>query len=72
MQETKVFDKGEIVPLEGNYVCSPCGFSHHYRAGETFGECTSCMAGSDSGHPEYVDGSGLWEHKPDEPTEKET
>ncbi len=60
-EEPNVYNKGDVVPTDGKYVCSPCGYHHEYKAGETFGECTSCMAGSTDGHPDYVDGTGLWE-----------
>lgn len=55
------FSRGQEVPASGTYVCVPCGYKHSYKAGETFGECISCMAGTDEGHEEYVDGSEMWE-----------
>jgi hypothetical protein len=56
-----VYSKGELVPTEGTYVCVPCGFHHHYQANESFGECTSCLAGKTTDESELADGSGLWE-----------
>ncbi len=59
--------------MEGDYICSPCGYRHHYHTGERFGECTSCMAGTEEGHPDYIEGTGLWEKASDEkPPESKT
>ncbi|MBI3627001.1 hypothetical protein HY224_03075 [Candidatus Uhrbacteria bacterium] len=55
------FNKGEPVPAPGKYVCVPCGFTKEYQAGEAFGECTSCMAGTGQGQEEFVDGMEMWE-----------
>ena len=54
-------NKGDVVEEAGKYVCVPCGFHHEYKEGDTFGECTSCLAGSNDGHEDYVDGTGVWE-----------
>lgn len=57
----EVFDKGEIVPNSGEYVCSPCGYHHAFHKGEQFTECISCMAGTPDGHEEFAEGLELWE-----------
>lgn len=57
----EVFDKGEAVPAEGEYVCSPCGYHHTFRKGEHFTECISCMAGTPDGHEDFAEGLELWE-----------
>ncbi len=70
MNDTKkTFNRGDAVEREGTYVCVPCGFKKHFAPGETFSECTSCMAGSNTGHEDYVEGLELWEPaKDEEPT----
>ena len=55
------YNKGDIVKETGKYVCVPCGFHHEYKEGDIFGECTSCLAGTNDGHENYTDGTGLWE-----------
>ena len=58
----KPFSKGDTVPEEATYVCVPCGYQHHYKPGETFGECMSCLSGTPDGqHEEYVEGQEMWE-----------
>lgn len=58
----KPFSKGDAVPAEGDYVCVPCGYQHHYKPGDTFGECISCLSGTPGGqHEEYVEGEEMWE-----------
>ena len=44
-----IYNKGNAVPEETTYVCVPCGYKKHYQAGEIFGECTSCLAGTEGG-----------------------
>ncbi len=68
-EEEKVFSKGDTVPVDGHYVCSPCGFKKEHKSGEIFGECTSCLAGTEDGNEDYVEGTGLWEKV--EPIEEE-
>lgn len=60
-EENKVFTKGDKVAEEGEYICVPCGFKHHYKVGDNFGECTSCLAGTEEGDEAYVLGTGMWE-----------
>ncbi len=60
-EEKQTFNKGDQVPEAGEYICVPCGYKHAYHPGETFGECTSCLAGSADGDPEFVEGSAIWE-----------
>lgn len=58
----KPFSKGDKVPEEATYVCVPCGYQHHYKPGETFGECISCLSGTPGGqHEEFVEGEEMWE-----------
>lgn len=57
----KTFNKGEAVPASGTYVCVPCGYRQHHKSGDTFGECTSCLAGTEEGDKEYIEGTSLWE-----------
>ena len=61
MDEQKIYQKGDVVTETGKYVCVPCGYHHHYQAGEKFGECTSCLANNKN--MEDVDGTGMWEKK---------
>lgn len=70
-EENEVFNKGDKVPSGGKYVCSPCGFQKDYEAGEEFGECTSCLAGTEEGKEEYVGGTGLWEKVNNKPLPQE-
>ncbi len=53
------YNKGDVVNKIGKYVCVPCGFHHEYKEGDTFGECTSCLAGSSEGPKDYVEGTGI-------------
>lgn len=55
------FNRGDDVQEEGKYVCVPCGYHHHFRQGEKFSECLSCMAGTEEGHEEFVEGLEMWE-----------
>lgn len=55
------FNKGEIVPEDGTYVCSPCGYHHAFQKDEQFTECLSCLSGTPDGHEEFVEGMELWE-----------
>ena len=68
-EETIVFNKGALVPENGLYVCSPCGFKKEHKAGDVFTECTSCLAGTEDGDPKFINGTGLWE-KVDKAKEK--
>lgn len=63
MDEQKVFNKGERVENSGKYVCVPCGYHHEYKAGELFGECTSCLTNNKDKEEELedIEGSGMWE-----------
>lgn len=63
-----IFNKGDTVPEDADYICVPCGYKRELKAGETFGECTSCLAGTDEGEKEYMEGTSLWEKS--NPTEK--
>ena len=58
---SNIFSKGDKVPETGHYVCCPCGFKKEHTAGEVFGECTSCLAGTEDGDEAYIEGTGLWE-----------
>lgn len=60
-EENKIFTKGDKVTEEGEYVCVPCGFKNHYKVDDIFGECTSCLAGTEEGDEAYVKGTGMWE-----------
>lgn len=60
-EENEIFNKGDKVVDEGHYICVPCGYEKHYKAGDAFGECTSCLAGTEDGADEYTEGTGLWE-----------
>lgn len=62
---TTTYNKGDMVVDEGTYVCVPCGFRKHFKQGDHFSECTSCMAGSPKGHDDYVEGLELWERAND-------
>lgn len=58
----KPFSKGDAVLAEGDYVCVPCGYQHHYKPGDAFGECMSCLSGTPNGqHEEFVEGEEMWE-----------
>ncbi len=70
MDEDKdVFNKGDKVGEKGHYVCVPCGYKKEYEAGDVFGECTSCLAGTDEGTDEYMEGTSLWEKSTEEKSE---
>jgi hypothetical protein len=60
-KETKTYNKGDDVPEDSHYVCVPCGYHHYYKAGDKFGECISCLAGTQDGPEEYAEGLELWE-----------
>ncbi|MCH7492013.1 hypothetical protein IID19_00265 [Patescibacteria group bacterium] len=70
--EDGVYNKEDVVPQEGNYVCSPCGFRKHYKVGDKFSECTSCLSGTEEGDEAYVAGTGLWEKVSEESSNHET
>ena len=55
------FSKGDTVPQEGDCVCVPCGYRHHFKPGEHFTECISCMSGTSDGHEDFVEGQEMWE-----------
>ncbi len=55
------FSKGDHVPSEGDYVCVPCGYRHHFKPGEHFTECISCLSGTNDGHEDFVEGGEMWE-----------
>ena len=61
MAENNIYNKGDAVPEHGMYVCVPCGYKKELKSGDTFGECTSCLAGTEEGNEEYVAGTGMWE-----------
>ncbi|MFA6098435.1 MAG: hypothetical protein WCV50_00640 [Patescibacteria group bacterium] len=70
-EKKQTFNKGDQVPESSHYVCVPCGFKKEYKAGEVFGECTSCLAGTDAGHEEFIEGLEMWEQYKDiEKTQK--
>lgn len=62
------FNKGDTVPAEGNYVCVPCGYQHHYQPGDHFTECISCLSGTKDGHEDFVEGQEMWEPVQSEPS----
>lgn len=57
----QTYNMGEAVTEEGDYVCVPCGYHKHFKSGDVFPECTSCLAGTDAGHEDYIEGIELWE-----------
>lgn len=71
MTENSLHNKGDLVEKPGDYVCVPCGYRKHYETGDTFGECISCLAGTDEGHEDYVAGMEMWEHAPAKPGGKD-
>lgn len=64
MEDQTTYSKGETVKSDGDYVCVPCGFNRHFREGEQFTECMSCLAGTKHGDDEYAEGLELWEKAP--------
>lgn len=34
---------GERVPIDGSYVCVPCGYRMHFAEGDEFPACIGCM-----------------------------
>lgn len=60
-QKTGPYNKGDVVPSDGEYVCSPCGYHHAFHKDEKFSECISCMAGTSEGDDEFAEGLELWE-----------
>ncbi|MFA5134646.1 MAG: hypothetical protein WC505_02545 [Patescibacteria group bacterium] len=61
LDSESLFNKGDKAPVNAVYVCVPCGYRKTYKTGETFSECTSCLAGTDQGDREYMEGTSLWE-----------
>lgn len=61
MGERETYHKGDTVSEESDYVCVPCGFRNHFKPGDVFPECTSCLSGTEEGHEDYVEGLELWE-----------
>lgn len=64
LKENQTFARGEDVPDDGKYVCVPCGFNRDFKAGEKFGECSSCITGgkpATDDDAEYADGLEMWE-----------
>ncbi len=51
MQEGKntSYSRSREVPTSGIYVCVHCGYKHPFSNGDHFGECVSCLAGSEAG-----------------------
>jgi len=60
-QSSTPYSKGQTVEHEGDYVCVPCGYKHHFKPGEAFTECISCMSGTNDGHEDFVEGEEMWE-----------
>jgi len=63
---TSTHNRGDVVEREGTYVCVPCGYRRHFRHGDRFTECMSCLAGTKDGHEDYIEGLELWEKAKDE------
>ncbi len=61
MNDNKTYSKGDRVEVPGEYICVPCGYKKHFNLGDVFGECTSCLAGSEEGDPQHVEGTAIWE-----------
>ena len=56
------FSKGQVVSSEGDYVCVPCGYKHHFKPGDQFTECISCLSGTKDGqHEDFLEGEEMWE-----------
>lgn len=55
------YNKGDLVPESGVYVCVPCGFKRELHGGEQFPECISCFSGTEEGDEQYVEGLEMWE-----------
>lgn len=60
-EESKTFNRGDVVAEEGEYICVPCGYKKHYTQGDTFEECISCMKKAEAGGEEIAGGLELWE-----------
>ena len=52
---------GDVITDEGEYSCVSCGFQRHFEPGDFFTEYASCLAGTDSGPEDYIDGLEMWE-----------
>jgi len=61
MNDKATYNKDDSVPEEGEYICVPCGYQKHFKPGDSFPECTSCLSGTENGHDDYVEGLELWE-----------
>lgn len=70
--QSTTFNKGDIAAEAGNYVCVPCGFRKHFKQGEQFSECMSCLSGTKHGDEEYAEGLELWEKAQDTAPEPAT
>lgn len=56
------FSRGDRVPTAGAYVCVPCGYKHHYKQGDNFGECVSCLAGTEDALEGNTAGTEMWQN----------
>lgn len=41
--QTETFKVGSIVPVDGYYVCVPCGGKKYLKEGERFSSCLMCL-----------------------------
>lgn len=41
--QTVVYEVGEIVEQDGQYVCVPCGIIRFFKQGRKFPGCLNCM-----------------------------
>lgn len=53
---TQLFRKGDVVPVNGSYVCVPCGYVQYFEGGTVFSECVACLAGTAYGPEGYREG----------------
>jgi len=59
------YNRGDAVEHDGTYICVPCGYRRHFKPGDTFTECLSCLAGTKDGHEDFIEGLELWEKAKD-------
>lgn len=54
-EEKKLYKIGDVVPVQGAYVCVPCGYVQMFEQGELFITCEACLAGTQDGPLDYQD-----------------
>jgi len=48
-----LYNKGTLVPEDGEYMCIDCGYSQFFKKGEVFPVCPVCLAGEEDSEYEF-------------------